>query len=283
MGLAQAILLGCVQGLTEFLPVSSSAHLVAAQSLLGISAPGISVEVAAHVGTLLAILAVFLRPLAKVAGDGVKGAAMYLRGKETRTVRADAPLFFTAVAIVIGSVPAVLAGVLFEQGVERVFSSLTASGALLCVTGLVLLASRWAPVPKADEVGPVRGFFVGLAQACALLPGISRSGATIVTGCFLGVERAAAARFSFMLAAPAIAGAALWKLGEGLSRTGAATDVPAGPGPAALAATATVSAVVGAACLLLLLRIVQRGRLHWFAAYCLPAGAAMAVIGLWVQ
>jgi undecaprenyl-diphosphatase len=276
-----AVLLGLVQGLTEFLPVSSSAHLAAMKALLHVKSPGVVVEVALHVGTLLAILLVFRRELWEVARDGLVGSWVYLKGLGWAAAMEAAPRLPTAAAIVVGSVPAGFAGLLFRHQVERAFGSIVACGAFLMATGLFLLSSRLAPAKKADRMGVGRGFVVGIAQAVALLPGISRSGATIVTGCWLGVDRAAAGRFSFLLAVPAMAGAAVLELLEEL-RSGLA--MPGGKDSliqvGALAAGTLVAAVVGTLCLIFLLRVVERGRLHWFAAYCLPAGAVMLAAGL---
>jgi len=204
------------------------------------------------------------------------------RGGTFRDARQAGPLLLTALAILVGTLPVVVAGVALEGSVERAFGSLTASGGFLCVTGLVLLASRFAPEPCRTTVGPGTGFLVGVAQAVALLPGISRSGSTIVAGYFLGLVRLEAARFSFLLAVPALAGAALWETVKALhSSDGRPLGMLADAGYATALATGTlVSAVVGACCLLLLLRIVRRGRLHWFGAYCLPAGLLMVTAGL---
>ncbi len=279
MGLTQAILLGCLQGLTEFLPISSSAHLVAAQKLLGINSPGVALEVAAHFGTLLAIMIVFARRVAEVAADGLRGLWLYLGGETSRAIRRRAPLCATAVAVLVGTVPAVGAGVLLQSFVERSFESLGVAGALLVVTGLLLWASRLARPGRVRRVAAGRGLLVGVAQAAALLPGISRSGATIVCARFAGVERGEAARFSFILAVPALAGAALYKLGQGWVEGGGAGTAPPISG-AALTGTVLAATLVGTVCLLFFLRVIERGRLHWFAAYCLPAGAAMMLAGL---
>jgi undecaprenyl-diphosphatase len=277
MNTADAIVLGLVQGLTEFLPISSSAHLAAARALLGVQSPGVFMAVALHFGTLLAILVVFWREILKIAADGLVGARLYLGGRDSEAISREAPEFLTAMAVVVGSVPVAVAGLCLEQTVERILSSLWASGALLCATGLVLAASRWAPQPKTGRVGVGRGLLIGIAQAAALLPGISRSGVTIVTGCFLGVERRAAGRFSFVLAVPALAGAALWELRQAVPALRGHPSAGADPliRSGALAAGALVAAAVGTLCLVLLLRLIERGRLHWFAAYCLPAGALM--------
>jgi len=278
MNLIEAVLLGCLQGLTEFLPVSSSAHLVAAQRILGIEQRGIALEVCVHLGTLLAIMIVLARPITRVARDGALGLGALLRGRPMEIVRAEAPLFNTAVAVIIGTIPIALAGVLFQSAVEDAFANLTMAGGLLMVTGLALLTLRLAPEGRAARVGPGRGLLVGLAQALALLPGISRSGSAIVAARFLGIERGAAAEFSFILAVPAIAGAGVWELRG--SWGALAGQSGAGAGVLPLAAAGAAAAVVGAVCLRLLLDVVRRGRLHWFAFYCLPAGASMLALGL---
>jgi undecaprenyl-diphosphatase len=273
------ILLGLVQGLTEFLPVSSSAHLVAAERLLNVRPPGVFLEVALHAGTLAAVLLVLWREIAVLARDGLWGALLYLRGAGRAAVAERAPMFGTALAIVVGTIPAALAGVLAEDAIAGLFANLTAAGVCLCVTGLILLGSRWAPAGTRTRVTVGRGLAIGLAQSLALLPGISRSGITIVAGRLAGLDRRLAGRFSFLLAVPALAGAAVLELIRTLpGEPGAAGDSLIRAG--ALASGVLVSTLVGTVSLLLLLRVIERGRLHWFAAYCLPAGAAMLLAGV---
>jgi undecaprenyl-diphosphatase len=163
-------------------------------------------------------------------------------------------------------------GLVLADAVSGTFESLVISGALLCATGVLLLSARFVPAPEATAVGPVRGLIIGVAQAAALLPGLSRSGITIVAARWLRVEGPAAARFSFLLAIPAVLGAAVLKL--------AAESPVEGIRGAPLLAGAAASAVSGTVALLLLLRIVRSGRIHWFAAYCIPAGLLMAIVGL---
>jgi len=274
MDLLDAVLLGALQGLTEFLPVSSSAHLVAAQHMLGVRSPGVVLEVALHCGTLLAILVVFRQRLRALVRDGCAGGWLWLTGRGVAATE-RAPLFPTAAAIVVGTVPAALAGVLLGGAIEAAFESLAAAGAFLIATGVLLLGSRRARPGEVVRVGVMRGLLVGCAQATALLPGVSRSGATIVAARFLGVERAEAARFSFVLAVPALVGAG------GLQVVRAARAPGAEPlAFGAVLVGALVSAAVGWLCLVWLLRVVQRGRLHLFALYCLPAGGLMLAAGL---
>jgi undecaprenyl-diphosphatase len=276
MGTAQAVLLGILQGLTEFLPVSSSAHLVAAQHLMHIKEPPVALDVALHMGTLLAVFVVLWRSIWRVAADGLVGAYLTLRGADAALVRERAPLLPTALAVVIGTIPAGLVGVLLESRLEAVFSNVVAAGAFLICTGGILLASRWAPEGKVERAGVVRGLLVGVAQAFAPLPGISRSGVTIVAGCFCGLRRDVAGRFSFLLAIPVMIGAGAVELLHSHRSAVAGPSVAGWP----LFWGVFAAAVVGALCLVLLLRVVDRGRLHWFAAYCIPAGLAMVAIGL---
>lgn len=272
------MLLGLLQGATEFLPVSSSGHLVILKKLLGAKSDGLLLEVCLHLGTLVAIVLVFRSDLWKLIVDGVKGAWLLARGRRTELAE-TAPGFSTALAIVVGSVPAAAAGLLIHRlGIEESLANTRLAGAMLVVTGLVLAAGRLAPRGVREGPGAARGFLIGIAQAVAILPGISRSGSTIVAGHFLGLRREAAARFSFLLAAPVMVGAGVWKLAPGLGSGGDAL-APAGGGLSlAIACGTVVAALSGWACLSLLLRIIRRGQLHCFAAYCVPAGLAFLIL-----
>ena len=273
MDLLQATILGILQGITEFLPVSSSGHLVAGQALLGLESPGVILEVSLHFGTLLAILVVFWDDLVDLVVHGWKGFVLLCRRKPAR-IADSAPRFFTAVAIVVGSIPAGFAGVLLKDYITPFFEGdLTACGIFLIVTGLMLLATRWALSGDVANVGPGRGLIVGAAQALALLPGISRSGSTIAAGLYVGLERDTAARFAFLLAVPAMAGAVVLEL------AGASLGSAEISWPAVVWGTA-VAAVVGWVSLKLLLPIVKKGKLHFFAAYCIPAGSLLLVYSL---
>lgn len=271
------ILLGLLQGFTEFLPISSSGHLVAAQSFLSLQEPGILLEVSLHFGTLLAILIVFRRDLWEIARDTVRGIAMLCAGRSLADIADSAELFSTGMAIVLGTIPAGLAGVLLHDAISNLFGGgLVITGVFLTTTGVILLISQFAPKGNIDLVGPVRGLLIGVAQAFALLPGISRSGSTIVSGYYLGIDRSTAARFSFFLAVPALAGAMCL---EGIRLLANRGDLPP-IRPACLIAGTGTATLMGWLCLILLLRIVKRGKLHWFAAYCLPAGLGLLAYAL---
>lgn len=273
------ILLGVIQGATEFLPVSSSGHLVATQTLFAYEKTGILVDVSLHFGTLVAILVVFRQDLWNLFLDTLRGCVLFVRRSSHDHIEREAPMFYVGIAVVVGTIPAGLAGVFLEEAIKSFFTSgLPVTGTFLVLTGLILFASQYAPTGKSDRVHPVPGFLVGVAQTLALLPGVSRSGITIVAGYFLGINRDVAARFSFLLAVPAIAGAMTLEslnIFEHPSRYA----LSRGRVTALVFGTLT-AAVVGWICLTYLLKIVKRGQLHWFAAYCIPVGLLLIAAGL---
>ena len=178
--------------------------------------------------------------------------------------------------VVLGTIPAGLVGVLFEEQIEAFFGNALLVGVALLVTGCVLFATRWSR-PRGDgieSVSAAKALLIGVAQAVAIVPGISRSGTTISTALLGGVDRETAARFSFLLSIPAILGATLLQARE-------IADAGATVGWLPLAAGFAGSFVVGYAALRLLLAFVRRGRLHWFAWYCWLIGAA-ALAAIWL-
>jgi undecaprenyl-diphosphatase len=249
MTLLSAVLLAALQGLTEFLPVSSSGHLVLAGMLLEVPEGGVAFEVLVHLGTLLAVLAVYGRDLAALVAGCFRGDRTSLR---------------TAGLLALASVPAGAVGVFLGGAVESAFGNPVLVCVMLLVTGTVLYLTRFAPAPSREGPSPAGSLLIGIAQACAVLPGISRSGVTISTGLFRGLEQSKAARFSFLLSVPAIAGAGLVKLRD----MGSTLDA----GVAAVALV--VSAVVGYLALRILLRFLGSGRFGMFSWYCWLLGAS---------
>ena len=255
-----------LQGLTEFLPVSSSGHLALAESFLEVPGGGVALAVLLHAGTLLAIVIVFRAGIADLfRGVGLAPRALGRPPGEwpDATVR--------VLKIVVATIPGAAVGLLLEERIESAFASPAVVAGLLLVTGTFLFATRWAP-DKEAEVGWKEAFLIGCAQAFAILPGISRSGATITAALFLGVARPRAAEFSFLAAIPLVLGSVLLEIPD----LAAASARGAGP---ALFAGFTASFLVGWISLVWLLRLVRRGRLHWFAPYCWLAGAAALVAG----
>ncbi len=260
MPLLHALVLGLVQGLTEFLPISSSGHLVLVPALLGWTPGGVAFDAVLHLGTLGAVLAYFRRDLGTLAWGWIEGVR---RRRPLGTPQAR-----LAWAILVGSVPAALAGLLLEDWFARAFASPRAVGAFLLGTALLLalaegLASRGTG--SVEDVGLGMGLWVGLAQALAILPGISRSGSTLAAGMAAGLRREAAARFSFLLGTPIIAGAGLLKLLD---------LVRASPqeGWAALAVGLGAAFLSGYAAIWGLLAYLRRRPLWVFALYCAVAG-----------
>lgn len=247
----EAIALGILQGLTEFLPVSSSGHLVLAQAVLGIELPGVLFEVAVHVATLCAVVWVYRKRVGELARGALTGER--------------ASLAYVGL-LLLASVPAGLAGVLAANFIEAQFERPLLTAGLLLVTGAIIYTLRWT-VPRAQRPlpGPWRALAVGASQAAAILPGISRSGATLAAGTGLGVEPVRMAEFSFLLSVPAIAGAAVLQAGEFAVGV---RDV----GTAALALGFAAALLAGVAAIRLFVHMLRTRTFHRFAYYCWAVG-----------
>ncbi len=255
MELWRVLILAVVQGLTEFLPVSSSGHLVIGAAWLGADTEALDVAevtIALHVGTLLAILVYYSKRIVRILTH------------DRRLI----PL------LVVGTVPAVLVGVPIELFWEEALGSPLVAGVMLLATGGVLLGLRRLRVREGvDHEATYRdSVWIGLFQAAAVLPGLSRSGSTIFAGIWRGLAPKDAATFSFLLAIPAIAGAAVLKLGS-MAIKGTEPTTPW----LTLLAGIGVSFVVGWVALVWLVRWVEQGKIWWFAWWCLPLG--VVVIG----
>ena len=275
MTVGLAALLGAVQGITEFLPISSKTHLVVVPALLGEEPPTLAFIVLLHLGTLIALVVYFVRDLWGIGSDvfSTGGAAPPgpPAGGDGRRL---------LVLLAVASVPAAVLGLVFEETFERLLSHPREAAFALLATGAVLVAAEWLagsfrigrrlPRPLRQEATMRDAVFIGLAQAVALLPGVSRSGSTLSTGLALGLRREAAARFSFLLAMPALAGANVLELPEVVSD---------GIGTAEIVGFLT-ALVTGYASVALLLRYLRRFTYLPFAAYCvlfaLLAGFALS-------
>ena len=267
----QAIVLGIAQGLTEFLPVSSSGHLVLLQHVFGLTEPALVFDVAVHVGTLAAVLVFFRKDVAALIRAVSGFAGRWLGRRASLAELWQDPHLKLASLIVIGSIPTAIIGLLFHEVADRLFSSTRLVGMALLATAGLLLATRWSRQHNrtVTDFGALAALAIGTIQGVAIIPGLSRSGATIALGLLLGLNRDAAARFSFLLSIPAICGAALL----------AAKDLVGGHLPLDVVALGTaVSAVVGYSALWMLVLIVRRGRLHLFAPYCALVGLAALLV-----
>lgn len=247
----EGAVLGLVQGLTEYLPVSSSGHLVLVEALLGVKVPGVVVEVTLHVATLLAVVVVYWRRITELLRGAIardRGAWRYL------------------LLLLIATIPAGVAGVLWEDYFVRTFHSMASLGVQFLITGLLLWTTRVPrKTPGTMEPSAKAAVGIGVAQAVSILPAISRSGATVAAGLWAGMDPVRAGEFSFLMSIPVIAGAALLEVPQ---LWNAAESV--GGGPLLLSfVTAMVSGVFAIRWLVVLLR---RGAFYRFAPYCWVVG-----------
>lgn len=260
----QAALIGVVQGFTEFLPISSSAHIVFSEHLLGVTESGLRFTILVHFGTLLAVCIALWQRLASVVSGTIGGIGSLFRG---RSPWGDEN-FRWGIYIVVGSIPAGVIGLLFEDHIDRAFSEPRWAAGFLLLTGLVLFVTIFVKQTQGN-VTWWRAIIIGCAQALAILPGISRSGSTIAAALYLGVERRKAAEFSFLLAMPVILGPAILTIGNLVTASGAEND-PSGILPLIVGTLAAL--ISGVFAIRILLQFVQRGHLSWFAYYCWAVG-----------
>jgi undecaprenyl-diphosphatase len=262
----QAIWLGIVQGLGEFLPISSSGHLIVFPWLLGWPVQSLSFDVALHLGTLVAVLAAF-------AGDWWRLLVGGLRAVRERRVTPEARMLGL---LVLGSIPAGIAGLLLDEWAETVFRAPALVATTMAVMGGVLyLADRRAPAGEgvAPEVSLRDALLIGSAQALALVPGVSRSGATITAGLFLGLDRTTAARFSFLLSVPAVVLSGLLELGSILSG-----EEGQHVGMGNLVIATVLAFVSGYAAIAWLLRFLTSHSLVVFVVYRVALGVLVLVL-----
>lgn len=258
MDTLQAILLGIVQGITEFLPVSSSGHLQLAKELLGVELENnITFDVTLHAATVLSTIVVLWRELWQL----LRGAFSKSFNDEQRYI----------LNVVVSMIPAGVMGVLFADQIEALFSSLWFVGLMLLLTAALLTFAYYAKPRQRSEITTRDAFIIGLAQAAATMPGLSRSGSTIATGLLLGCEKSKVAHFSFIMVIPVILGKMLLDI---LSGEMAAMSVETG----VLISGFVAAFVSGALACKFMIEIVKRGKLIWFALYCAVVGL-VAIIG----
>ena len=250
MSIGQAIISGMVQGLTEFFPISSSGHLVLLHSLFGLDKPQLEFDIVLHFGTLIAVVAYFWNDIVKLLTE--RGKKLWL--------------------VIIGTCPVIIIGLLVRNIVEPLFGMPKVAASLLLVTAVWLALAHLARLYYRKQ-GPkklptvIGSILIGMAQAAAILPGISRSGATISTGIILGVSGESAFEFSCLLSIPAIAGASLLKLRNVALEFHRYDILPFFLG-------SLIAAMVGYATLKMLSRIIRNHELYFFAIYCFAAGLA---------
>jgi undecaprenyl-diphosphatase len=269
-----AITLGIIQGLTEFLPISSSGHLVIFQHLFGMEEPELFFDICVHIGTLVAVIIYFWKDLWSIITALSKRAVPFLLRKASFKDTYKDPDIKLAVLIVIGTVPTVIIGLLLKKISDQLFSSLIIVGCMLIITGIFLWSTRWI---KKQSKGINRfsvkdSVIIGIIQGLAIAPGISRSGSTIAVGLFLGLSRETAAKYSFLLSIPAIIGAMVLILKDLTGGAVVQTN--------AVVLGGVTSCIVGYCSLKFLVFIVKKGQMHLFAPYCWLVGSLAIIWGL---
>ena len=261
MSLTQALILGVIQGLTEFLPVSSSGHLVIFQNLFGLKQPDLFFDVALHFGTLLAILIVLRQEVSSL----LKGTSCFLvciiSGKKCNLDDQDKTMARFAGLILIGLIPTAVLGFFLRDFFRLLFNSLLAVGIMLIITGTFLWLTKMTGEGNKDKVNMsiLDAIIIGFVQGLSIAPGISRSGATIAFGLFRKLKKMVAIRFSFLLSIPAILGAIILEWENPMLHEGELLNVISG---------ILTAALVGYICLRILIRMVQKGHFHFFSPYC---------------
>ncbi len=255
MSIFEALVYGIVQGLGEFLPISSTAHLTIVPKVFGWNDPGLAFDVALHIGTLFAVIMFFWKDWIKLIKDGF-----------TNVRSASGKLFWF---LAIACIPGGIAGVLFEDKVATSFRSIWAIGVALIVMGIVLYAADklGKSVTSLEKISFGKSIIIGISQAVAIVPGVSRSGITIASGRVLGLTRDAAARFTFLLSTPFIFGSAVYKLKD-IGEV-AKSDIGALP----FAVAIITSAIVGALSIKFLLGYIKKKGFGIFVGYRFILGA----------
>jgi undecaprenyl-diphosphatase len=262
MNFWQSIILGLVQGLTEFLPISSSGHLVFSERLLHINKGDVVFEVMVHIGTLVAVLFFFRKRIMAML------FSLFALFKQKKTVEQQDNLKLVWF-LILGTIPAVLFGLFFKKMLEESFSSVRWTSIEFLINGVMLISTIWA-INKGRRINYRNSIYIGIAQAIAIVPAISRSGSTIAAGMFSGISKETAAEFSFLLSIPAIGGAAILEIPEFLKVASSSTVLHT-----YLVGT-LVAGVVGYLSIAFLLSVIKRGKFYLFGLYCL----ALGILGL---
>jgi len=252
MELIEIVLLGIIQGLTEFLPVSSSGHLVLGQYLLGIKSPGNTLEILFHLGTLGSVIFVFF--------NEIKNIILTIDKKPTQKLLAF---------ISIATLPAMVVGFLFRHEINRLFENINSVGYAFCITGLILVFSSLSKNKKV-KFSISSSIIIGLSQAVAIIPGISRSGITITAALLMGIAPEKSAKFSFLLSIPIIFGAGL--LGVIDIKNGDIFTLPT------IFAAILSSFLIGVVALKILLMLLEKGKFYYFGIYCICIGIISILI-----
>ena len=275
MTILEAIVLGILQGITEFLPVSSSGHLVLMQHFLGIKESQVFFDVMLHFGTLGAVIIVYYQLIGSLIRTGLSSLFQSDFYRHPWLTISNTPHLRLTWFLLLGSIPTGLIALLFKDSLEAIFGKPMVVGAMLVVTGLILQLSRFGQKQGRAET-PVRAWhtpLIGIAQGIAITPGISRSGSTISIALLLGLSPQVAAQYSFLLSLPAILGAVVLKLRD----LGEITIAPI-----VIVAGTLTSFIVGYFALRFLLTVLNRGKFSIFSYYCFALGI-VAAVAIWLR
>ncbi len=279
MEYVRVIILAIIQALTEFLPVSSSGHLVFFQKVMGMQEANLFLDLILHLGTLLAVIIYFFRDLLNILIDGISATGELLQGQRPSDVMYRNPNLKLFIYVIIATIPAALAGVFLLKPIEATFDSFRFVGFTFLFTGLVVLLTKRFQANDGKNLNQLKfmdSVWIGIAQAVALLPGVSRSGMTISSGLFRGLDRDLAFRFSFIMSIPAVLGAFLLKLKDNWHEihNGRVWIYLVG---------ASVSFVLGLLVIKILSRIVIRGNFYLFAYYSFFIGILTLILSIWIK
>lgn len=275
MTILEAIVLGILQGITEFLPVSSSGHLVLMQRFLGIKESQVFFDVMLHFGTLGAVIIVYHQLIGSLIRTGFSTLFQADFYRHPRLTVTNTPHLKLIWLLLLGSIPTGLIALLFRDTLESIFGKPMVVAGMLVITGLILQLSRFGQ--KRRQTGtPLQAWhtpLIGIAQGLAIIPGISRSGSTISLSLLLGLSSQTAAQYSFLLSIPAILGAVVLKLKDAEAITIAPTVIVVG---------ALTSFIVGYIALRFLLAMLNRGKFSVFSYYCFALGV-IAAMSIWLE
>lgn len=261
MQIFYAIILGLIQGLTEFFPISSSGHLVIVEKILNFHFPGIVFEVMVHFGSLLAVLIIFRKDICEILKDSYQ--CLFLKRKKNNLIE----------KLIIATIPAVILGLFFKSKIELLFNSPQIIGIMLIITGLILFLSKFITynTKNLSQITAKDAFIIGLAQSIAIIPGISRSGSTIVTGYYRKIKHTDSVKFSFLLSIIIIFGANFLEIKE--------MQLFLSKKEIWILLTGIFSAFIGGYfAITFLLKIIKSGKLHFFAYYCWIVGILSTIL-----
>lgn len=272
MTLFKAIILGIIQGITEFLPVSSSGHLVLFSNLFKIQEPSLVFEIVVHVGTLVSVFVVFWDDVVTLLSSFVK---LIKNPKDYKNLVQNDPGCALIKNIVLATIPVIIFAVVFKTQVEQLFTSSLFVGFMLLITGTILYVTERLKIKRKsiDKLTGIDSLIIGIGQSFAILPGISRSGTTIAMGLGRGLERESAAKFSFLLTIPAILGALVFSFKDLLKGSDVLSFGSLGAGFIA-------SAITGYFAIRFLLELIKKGKLVWFSYYTWFMGALVIILNI---